>query len=119
MNFLPIEIELGFQEVGVFDILGHDQSGWTYVPAKVLGDSDIVVRFGYENDPSYQHRRFGVHENFPNSTPMWHGINNWSSDARQVIIDAQLTDGQCHADEVGKIIFVKPVKAEIRVKTNP
>jgi hypothetical protein len=114
MNLLPIEIEPGFQEIGVFDILGHNQSGWTCVPATVPGDSDIVVRLGYEKDPGYQHIWFGVHENLPNSTPIWHGINIWSSNVRQVITDAQLTDGQHHADEVGKIILVRAVKAKIR-----
>ena len=88
-----------------------------YFPAKILGDSDVVIRIGPDSDPTYQHHRFGRYENTPNTEPMWHPIGNlFGNDAgnpRQVIIDAGFK-----ANEENKANVVLPIKATInRIKS--
>ena len=113
MTLSPLEIELGFQVIevlGVCDPYAENPIDWV---AKVLGESDIVIRIGDMNNPTYQHQRFGRFDNLPTSPAGWHPISNLfgghASDPRQVICDAQFG-----ADEIGKQIIVLPIKADIR-----
>jgi hypothetical protein len=109
MMLYAIEDELGFQIVEVFELLGDYSSSWNKVAAKIIGEADIVFRLSDGPMPTYQHRRLGVTENFPNNPPRWHAISQFSQDIKQILSDAAL-----NADEVNRAIGILPRKADIR-----
>jgi len=116
MMFSDLEIELGFEEIEVVGLFDPYDDVPHYFAAKVLGDSDIIVRIGTINDPTYQHQRFGTFANTKFAKPMWHPVSNLFSghanDVRQVLSDAEFG-----ADEFLNQTAVLPVKTEIKRKT--
>jgi hypothetical protein len=116
MIFSDLEIELGFEPIEVVGMFDPYDDNPHYFAAKVLGDSDVIVRIGTEKDPTYQHKRFGRFENTKYTEPKWHPISGLFSghanDPRQVLSDAKFG-----ADEFQNPTKVLPSKAEIRRKT--
>jgi hypothetical protein len=117
MIFSDLEIELGFELIEVIGMFDPYDDNPHYFAAKVLGDSDVIVRIGTINDPTYQHQRFGTFANTKFTEPMWHPVSNLFSghanDARQVLSDAEFG-----ADEFQNQTIVLPVKAEINRRKN-
>jgi hypothetical protein len=112
MKLLPLETELGFEVIeviGLFEPYGEIPRRYI---AKILGDADIIVRIGNENDPTYQHWRFGKHEG-QFSTKEWHPISSLfgkhANDVKQVKSDAEFG-----ADEHQNGHKVLLIKAEIK-----
>jgi len=114
MKLSDLESELGFQEIetlGLFDPYAEFPQRWA---AKILGESDIIVRIGTPENPTYQHWRFGRFENLPKSNPGWRPIGSLfdgdASKLRQVISDASFG-----VNETKKLNAILPVKAEIKL----
>jgi hypothetical protein len=115
------ERELGFELIQIFVPDGYCQKsffiGWVYVVAKVIRDSDILVKKNFGDGVVYQHERFGRHEyefQFKTSKDEWkHYGNGFQRDIKQAISDAFL---ESNRDE--KMIGIVPAKAEIRKSKN-
>jgi hypothetical protein len=115
MKLSQLELYHGFQQIWVYDVFGDNQSEWTYVWARVLGDSDIILRLDSDTSVSYAHKRFGVTSNWPNNPPVWHGIGHrWAKDAVCAIMDASF-----EADEIDSVVKILPRKADIRYGDKP
>ena len=113
----PREAELGFQKVQIFAAPGFGSlfsSGWVIVVAKILGDSDVILKTTFGGNPVYVHRRFGkftspIADQMKNQKPEWHPISNgFQKDPQQAIMDASF-----EAD-VALAVKINPLKAEYR-----
>ena len=121
-DWLPNEIseqerDLGFELIQIFAPDGYCQKsffiGWVFVVAKVLGDSEIIVKKNFGNGVIYQHEKFGRHEyefQFKTSKDEWkHYSDGFQRDIKQAISDASFD-----ADRDEKMIKIVAAKAEIR-----
>jgi len=116
-EILDQEAELGFELLEVFASAGFCQNsffvGWVSVVAKVINESDIVVKTkGISGRVVYIHKRFGKFEydNFESSKNEWHNFSNgFQTDPNQAIIDAGFG-----ADRDDAMIKIIPAKAEIK-----
>ena len=94
-------------------VRNHFFIGWVFVVAKVLGDSEIIVKKNLGNGVIYQHEKFGRHEyefQFKTSKDEWkHYSDGFQRDIKQAISDASFD-----ADRDEKMIKIVAAKAEIR-----
>ena len=107
---------LGFQRVEVLnpDGVAWSSSTWVPVVAKILGESDMVVKTLCIGAVIYKHKRFGWFE-VPNCdatkiSPRWIPVgNDIFSDPKTAVIEANF-----HSDEIDGPKFI-PAKAEFKV----
>jgi hypothetical protein len=112
------EAELGYQLIQVYATIGfcfERSLFWVHVVAKVLGESDIIVKRTFGGDPVYIHKRFGKFSSpfsaqLKNQKSEWHSISTgFQKDPQQAIYDAKF-----EADVSLKIPIAQD-KAEIRI----
>ena len=95
IDISPKEAELGYElveiQVGGSFCQNSWYAGWLFVVAKVLGDSDIIVKTtGIFSGVRYVHKRYGKFDwdKFETSKPEWHPLNSpTESDPAQAIMD--------------------------------
>jgi len=109
------EAELGFELLEIYASDSFCQNsfyvGWVSVVAKILGDSDLIVKKDFGNGFVYVHCRFGKDDYDTLSTTKAHWINlsnGFQTDPNQAIVDASF-GADCNYP-----IKIITAKAEIR-----